>query len=460
MISIKRSISFVPEQKKVAKENRVGKNQTARLRCTVTWNSQRVRLSINHSVNPATTHWDASSQRCKARSYHGISRTPAVTINRAIDEQEQLVNHIFLLFEERDVIPTKAEFMEEYNRIVNPQDYEEANKDVADRPLFAIYDEFVSDGTTSGRWSSGTLVKTRTIRKHLYNISPTLSLNDVINGGVNLLIKHFSTVLDNLKEKGLANTTIKNDIAFVKVFMRWAQEHGYCDANAFLNQRVKLKTAEKPVIFLDWDELMKVYNFDFGTKNYLAHVRDVFCFCCFTSLRYSDVYNLRRSNITDTEIIITTIKTHDTLRIELNRYSRAILEKYADFDFPGNRALPVITNQKMNDYLKELGKICELDTPITITLYKGTERIDRTYKKYELLSTHCGRRTFISNAIMLGVPPNIVMKWTGHSDYKTMEPYLAIADKARATAMTVFDRIAENENAPLSEGGAKSGAKK
>ena len=442
MIAIKRSISFgVEVKKKPETAEKKNKKPEGRVRCVIVWQGQRVRLSVNHNVNP--DNWEKSIQRCKAKSTHGKNKTPASVINKDLQDMEDLINSIFMRFEEADHIPTKEEFSEAYDRQVNPEKYIEKEKEAnpADEPLFKIYDEFIKDGTTSGRWSEGTLVKCRTIRKHLRSISPKLSLNDIIKGGVNLFIEHFGKVLDNFKNKGLANTTIKNDIAFVKVFLRWAQEHGYCDASPFLYQKVKLKTAEKPVIFLTKDELMKVYDFDFGQKNYLSQVRDVFCFCCFTSLRYSDVYNLRRSNITDTEIHITTIKTHDSLTIELNRYSRAILDKYADIPFPDDKALPVITNQKMNDYLKEMGKICGIDAPITITRYKGTKRYDKTYKKYELLSTHCARRTFVCNAIMLGIPTNIVMKWTGHSDYATMKPYLDIADDVRRSAMTAFNRI-------------------
>jgi len=168
---------------------------------------------------------------------------------------------------------------------------------------------------------------------------------------------------------------------------------------------------------------------------------------------------LRRSNISNGEIHITTIKTHDTLTIELNKFSQAILEKYADVDFPNDKALPVISNQRMNDYLKEMGELCGIDEQITITQYKGTRRFDRTYKKFELLSTHCGRRTFVCNAIMLGVPANIVMQWTGHSDYATMRPYLAIADNARAKAMTVFDRIGVDGNFAENPVGQKVGQK-
>lgn len=95
----------------------------------------------------------------------------------------------------------------------------------------------------------------------------------------------------------------------------------------------------------------------------------------------------------------------------------------------------------MNEHLKEMAKMCELNTPITTTIYKGTKRIETTIPKYELITTHAGRRTFISNAIMLGIPPEIVMKWSGHSDYKSMKPYIEIANKAKKEAMSLFDTI-------------------
>ena len=106
-----------------------------------------------------------------------------------------------------------------------------------------------------------------------------------------------------------------------------------------------------------------------------------------------------------------------------------------------NKALPVISNQKMNDYLKELAELAEIDEPITQTYYMGKKRIDEVLPKYSLLGTHCGRRTFICNALSLGIPPQVVMKWTGHSDYSAMKPYIDIADEIKATAMEKFDLI-------------------
>jgi integrase len=253
------------------------------------------------------------------------------------------------------------------------------------------------------------------------------------------IINYFLTI-DYGETIGMSNTTIKKNLALIRGFLHWAIDNGCCDGLKLPAQRDRLESARRPVIYLTWQELMNVYNFDFGKKNYLSHARDIFCFSCFTSLRYSDAVNLRRGDIVGDAIHVTTIKTADTLTIELNKYARAILNKYKDIPLPDNRALPPISNQKMNQYLKEIGQLCEVNEPISIVTYKGTRREDVTLPKWELLTTHAGRRTFVCNALMLGIPANIVMQWTGHSDYQAMKPYIAIADKARQEAMKMFDK--------------------
>lgn len=215
-------------------------------------------------------------------------------------------------------------------------------------------------------------------------------------------------------------------------------------------------------MFLDWDELMKVMNYeipangeciklhDANGNEYtkivhdaaaIAKSRDIFCFCCFTSLRYSDAANLKRANISGDTITITTIKTADTITIELNKYARAILDRYTERDDLGGYVFPHITNQRMNIYLKDLCELCEINRPITQTYYRGAKRIDETSPKFEHIGTHTGRRTFICNALMLGIPAEIVMKWTGHADYKSMKPYIDVTNKAKANAMSMFDTI-------------------
>ena len=163
MIAIKRSISFgVEVKKKPETAEKKNKKPEGRVRCVIVWQGQRVRLSVNHNVNP--DNWEKSIQRCKAKSTHGKNKTPASVINKDLQDMEDLINSIFMRFEEADHIPTKEEFSEAYDRQVNPEKYIEKKKEAnpADEPLFKIYDEFIKDGTTSGRWS----VFTRAIRRY------------------------------------------------------------------------------------------------------------------------------------------------------------------------------------------------------------------------------------------------------------------------------------------------------
>ena len=157
------------------------------------------------------------------------------------------------------------------------------------------------------------------------------------------------------------------------------------------------------------------------------------------SLRYSDVANLKRCDVHDDYIEITTIKTCDSLRIDLNKHSKAILDKYKMFEFPNGKALPVISNQRSNEYIHLLCKEAKIDEQVRQTYYKGNDRIDVVRPKYELVGSHTGRRTFICNALAMGIPPQVIMKWTGHSDYKAMKPYIDVCDEIKAEQMKKFN---------------------
>ena len=151
--------------------------------------------------------------------------------------------------------------------------------------------------------------------------------------------------------------------------------------------------------------------------------------------------NLRQRDVKEDHIEVTTVKTADSIFIELNKVTRDILKKYASAKIDSDYALPVLTNQAMNRNLKELCKLAGIDEEIRVTTYKGNERIDEIHPKWELVGTHTGRRTFIVNALSLGVPPNVVMKWTGHSDYNAMKPYIDIVDSIKAEAMKKLDTL-------------------
>lgn len=121
--------------------------------------------------------------------------------------------------------------------------------------------------------------------------------------------------------------------------------------------------------------------------------------------------------------------------------TKSILKKYKGVPFKDNKALPNYTNQAMNRNVKELCRLARINEEIRITTYKGNTRIDRICPKWQLVRTHTGRRTFIVTTLSLGIPPNVVMKWTGHSDYSAMQPYIGIVDSIKASSMTKLNGL-------------------
>jgi integrase len=300
----------------------------------------------------------------------------------------------------------------------------------------AAFDEFIKECGNQNSWGNATYEKFKSVCNHLKTFDEHPTFEKINENWLTAYMNYLRNTCD------MRNNTVEKQINYLKWFLRWSVKKGYNDNNIFDSFKPKLKNAQKKVIFLTWKELNQLRDFTIPeTKKYLERVRDVFLFCCFTGLRHSDVYNLKRSDVKDSHIEVTTIKTADNLIIELNNHSKTILDKYKDVAFEDSKALPVISNQKMNDYLKELGELAEINEPVRETYYKGNQRIDEVMPKYALLGTHAGRRTFICNALSLGIPPQVVMKWTGHNDYKAMKPYIDIADDIKVSAMDKFNQI-------------------
>ena len=141
----------------------------------------------------------------------------------------------------------------------------------------------------------------------------------------------------------------------------------------------------------------------------------------------------------ENEIRIVTKKTVEGLVIDLNKYSKAILDKYAGKYYPDDKALPVISNPAMNEALKKIGQLAGFNEQHRVVYFKGRDRFEDVMAKHELLTTHCGRRTFIVNALFLGIPAEVVMSWTGHADYKAMKPYIKIVQELKSKEMDKFN---------------------
>ncbi len=430
MNTIKRNIIFALENRK--KDN-IPIVENAPIRMRVVFANNRIDFSTGYRIDVAK--WDNDKQRVKNGCTNKLKQS-ASDINTDILKYYTIIQNIFKIFETQNIFPTAEQIKKEFN--ISKKSIKDGNDqvEIVIVDFMQVFDEFVKECGRQNNWTEATYEKFDTTKSHLKVFNPNITFDYFDEFGLN------EYVIFLRETKKMRNSTIGKQLGFLKWFLRWADKKGYNKVKAYSFFKPKLKSTPKKVIFLNWEELTKLRDYKIPeTKQYLERIRDVFLMTCYSGLRYSDVYNLRRSDIKAEHIEITTVKTADSLIIELNDHSKAILDKYKDIPFKDNKVLPVISNQKMNDYLKELAELAEINEPVRETYYRGNERIDDVTPKYAVLGTHAGRRTFICNALSLGIPAQVIMKWTGHSDYKSMKPYIDVADNIKASAMSKFNQL-------------------
>lgn len=207
------------------------------------------------------------------------------------------------------------------------------------------------------------------------------------------------------------NTTVKYLSNFKKI-VHICIKNGWLDRDPFVGFKMTKREVERP--FLVDEELTRIIEEDFKMPR-LRQVRDIFIFCCYTGLAYADVKKLTREEITtgiDGEKWIWTSrqKTDTTTRVPLLPRALAILDRYKEDPQCLNkgRLLPVLSNQKMNNYLKEISDACEITKKMTF---------------------HTARHTFATTVTLSnGVPIETVSKMLGHRNLKTTQHYAKILD--------------------------------
>jgi integrase len=315
-------------------------------------------------------------------------------------------------------------------------------------------DEYIEQGKK--KWQNSTVKKFTTIKNHLKELSEKKHVKvefDELNA------TFFEKLVDfYFEERKFRNTTVRKDIRFIQQFLSWSTKKGYNKNLDFkewkLETGTKKEDASENVISLTIVEFLQIYNKEL-TSISMQRARDYLTFACFTGLRYSDIANLKKSDIDYKQGIIncTTIKTGAKTLIPFNDYSREVLEKYAmlpNYNSKGlEMAFPVTSNQKMNKALKELAKFAEINDLVSLVHYKRNQRVDEVKAKHELISTHIGRRTFITFAVWLGIESEITMGITTHKSHAMMEKYYTVNTEMKQDAMSKFSK--ENLQSHLSK---------
>lgn len=351
-------------------------------------------------------------------------------VNNDLDGLIREIEAIEKRFEMDKIVYSAEMVVERLKADKTPNTKKEAPSNI----LFDFIDKYINDHKATRE--AGSLSVYRALKKHLQDYQQDTNRKVTFDKIDYSFFQSFQNYLLSLTKtvEGktlplLNNTTIAKQLSTIKTFLSYARKEGVTVSDKYKDFKIKKENLE--VIALTNEEFETLYYLDLSANKKLAQVRDVFCFACTTGLRYSDLAQLKREHIKQDEIKLTVKKTKEPLAIPLTPFSRAILAKYETL----HRPLPIISNQKLNDYVKELCQFAGITEPIEIVRFRGTKREAITYPKYELIGVHTGRKTFVTLSLEKQMSAEEVMTITGHKDYKSFKRYVKITEQRKKMVM-------------------------
>lgn len=379
-----------------AKRAKANSNGLIPIYTRITINGKRIELSTNRFVEISKWSTEAGKMKGTSEEARSINNHLDLLKNQIRDAQIELIHQKRPLTTE--TLKNKILGIDERVRMLVPifQDHNNKIKELVGK-----------------EYAPGTLERYTTSLKHTiefmqwkYNISD-IDITKIDHA----FITDYEFWLRSVRN--CANNTavkyIKNFNKIIKICLA----NDWLDKNPFANYKTKIKEVER--VYLTEAEIQSIIKKDFKTQR-LSLVRDIFLFSCFTGLAYIDVKNLTKSHISfgiDGEKWIFTHrqKTESASKIPILPVTQMIIDKYENHPQCNNedRLLPILSNQKMNAYLKEIAGVCEIEKELTF---------------------HIARHTFATTVTLTnGVPIESVSKMLGHKNIRTTQHYAKVLDR-------------------------------
>ena len=384
------------------KRNAQRKNGNMPIIARITVNGKIAQFSTKLEIHPDC--WNTQLGKVAGRSLDNQK------INSLLEEIKSSVHRIYHEQQRRDNFVTAEKVKNEFLGL------SESNKTLMD--LFVRHNDDVKKLIGISK-SKATHQKYEVTRKHLacfikkrYNLSD-ISMKEINNQ----FITDFEVYL--LSTAGCnANTTAKF-MQFFKRIVIIARNNGWLHADPFANYKIRISRVDRG--YLTQEQIEIIRQKTFATKR-LEQVRDIFIFSCYTGLAYIDVKNLRETNVRTSFdegvwIMGKREKTGVNFNVPLLDVPKQIIEKYKG-TLSNGMVLPVLSNQKMNSYLKEIADLCGIEKELTF---------------------HIARHTFATTTTLSkGVPIETVSKMLGHTNIKTTQIYARITDNKVSHDMAVL----------------------
>jgi len=289
--------------------------------------------------------------------------------------------------------------------------------------FFRYFQKFIEERAGNPNYSKGSIKVYGSTFNHLKKYADEVMRREPSFADFNH--EFFSAFSNYLFGKDYGNNYVHKLTSTLKTLLKEADRREVSPELKVKDGWMVATREEPPAIYLTEDDLTRLYNLDLSENARLCRVRDLFLIGCYTGLRFSDFTELTPGNFKKSDggksyIEMFTRKTRVKVSIPVKSELLAILTKY-DFQPP-----KAISNQNFNDYLKEVGQLAGLDEPTMLTRIRNGKRIDQTFPKYELMTTHTARRSFATNAYKAKVPVKYIMSVTGHTTEREFYKYVRI----------------------------------
>lgn len=378
------------------------KNGEVMIMARITIDGKLCQFSTKQSILP--NNWSVASGKAKGKD--------AGKINALLDDIRSALNTIYHEMQRRDNYVTAEKVKNEF------LGHTEKHETILS--LFQKHNDNMKQLVGISR-TIATYRKYEVTRRHLADfIHDKYNLSDIpIREITPMFITDFELYLRTACKCGY-NTAAKF-LLFLKSIIIVARNNGILTKDPFANYKIQMKKVDRG--YLTEDEIKIILKKKMVSER-LEHVRDLFIFSCFTGLAYSDVANLREENIRksfDGKLWIMTKrqKTNTDVNVPLLDLPKMILKKYKG-KLPNGKILPVISNQKLNAYLKEIADICGIKKNLTF---------------------HLARHTFATTTTLAkGVPIETVSKMLGHTNIETTQIYARITNSKIGNDMQGLDK--------------------
>ena len=393
----------------------------------------RIKTYTGQSIHP--DKWVKAEQRVKVR---GRGNELNGHLNDALDK---ISERLLLAYSEHlaaGTLPTAAALRE----AAAPERPAEPAPTPAAGSFWPRFEEWVSYTHAAG--TRGTAQGHATAGRHLREFAQSTGYAVDFDTLTPAVGDRFTAYLLNVA--GLADNSIHKNLFRLKSFIKWATKRGYTTAPALHD--VTWAQREPDVMALSIAELAALETLPLAVGSRLEKARAWFLLACYTGLRYSDLVSIKPQHVRPAtatlpaHLRLTAKKTRAVVNVPLSAAALGIVNRLLAGELASIKSQP-ITNPVLNRFLKELGQLAGIDSPVEVIRYRGGVADVATAPKYERLTVHTARRTFVTLNLGKGMSAEFVMKLTGHTSYKSFQRYVNLTPQRVAEEFARFHEMPE-----------------